>query len=445
MNMNQAELVQFDTATATRSERAQMACGQAKVLEEAGKFEDARLALNEFWQRIGERPRIEGLDRVVRAEVLLRVGTLSGWIGSARQIPGAQETAKDLITESSAIFDDLGMTEKVAETRVDLGICYWREGALDEARITFDDALQRLGNIESEQRLRALLNKALVEEVSSRSGEAVRILFDAEPLFEKSSNNSLKSKFHFEFATALKNLGLAERREDYIDRALMQYTAAGIYSEKTGHERAVAGIENNIGFLFSHLGRFQDAHEHIDRALAIASKLNDKGIQAEFEETRARALLAEGRFEQAEKFAGSAVKSWREGDEQSNLAAALTTLGTVLSRMGRYSDALARLNEAVELAGQAGDLEKGGIASLTIIEELTSVLSPVELRNYYKNAESALTHSHHPAVRIRLGECARSILSAETNGSALDREHRRSMQPRLKSRLKKRCFVTRVS
>jgi tetratricopeptide (TPR) repeat protein len=191
MKMNQVELLQHNAVTATSSERAWAACERAKELEEAGKFEDARSALNELWQRIGDRPNLDGLDGAISAEVLLRVGALSGWIGSARQIPGAQETAKDLISESSAIFEELGLTEKVAETRIDLGICYWREGALDEARITFDDALQRLGNLESEQRLRAILNKAIVEEVSSRSGEAVRILLESESFFERSSNHSL--------------------------------------------------------------------------------------------------------------------------------------------------------------------------------------------------------------------------------------------------------------
>ena len=417
MKMNQVELLQVEAVTATSSERARIACARAKELEEAGKFDEARSALSEFWQRIGDRPRVEGLAGAVRADVLLRIGALSGWIGSARQIPGAQEAAKDLISESSTIFEELGLTERVAETRVDLGICYWREGALDEARITFDDALQRLGNLESEQRLRALLNKAIVEEVSSRSREAVRILFESESLFEASSNHSLRAKFHLEFATVLKNLGLAERREDYIDRALMQYTAAGLHSEEAGNERALSMVENNLGFLFAHLERFEDAHEHLDRAFAVASKLNEKGTRAQIEDTRARALLAQGRIEQAEKVAGSAVKGFREGDEQSNLAAALTTHATVLARMGRHNDALARLNEAVGVAGQAGDLETGGLASLTIIEELAPVLSPAELRNYYKGAESALTHSQHAAVLIRLGECARSVLSVEAHDS----------------------------
>src|SRR5687767_8145422 len=228
MKMNQVDLLQQDVLINTTYERVLGACALAKELEEAGKFEDARLALSEFWQRIGDRPRLEGLEGAARGELLLRVGALSGWIGSARQIPGAQETAKDLISESSAIFERLGLAEKVAETRVDLGICYWREGALDEARITFDDALQRLGDLVSEQRLRAILNKAVVEESSTRPQEALRLLFEARSLFETSSNHSLKGKFHNVFATVLKNVGLARRSEDYIDRALMQYTAASL-------------------------------------------------------------------------------------------------------------------------------------------------------------------------------------------------------------------------
>ena len=417
MKMNQVELLQENAATTTSNERAREACARAKQLEEAGKFDAARLALDEFWQRIGDRPRTQGLDRVSRAELLLRVGTLSGWLGSARKIRGAQETAKDLISESSAIFEELGLTEKVAETRVDLAVCYWREGALDEARITFDDALQRLGNLESEQRLRALLNKAIVEEVSLRSRVACQILIESESLFEASSNRYLKAKFHLEFATVLKNLGLAERREDYIDRALMQYTAAGLHLKEVGHERGLMIVEGNLGLLFVHLGRFDDAHEHIDRALAVASRLNERGVHAQFEDSRAKALLGQGRLDQAEKVSRSAVKAFREGDEQSNLIMGLTTYATILARMGRRSDALARLNEAVGVASQAGDLENGGLASLTIIEELAPVLSASELRNYYHNAESALTHSEQFAVKVRLGECARSVLSVEANES----------------------------
>jgi tetratricopeptide (TPR) repeat protein len=411
MKINQMETQQIEVLTAVIEDGVLGRCAAAKELEEVGKFEEARQMLGELWGRIGDRPRIEGLDSKARAELLLRVGTLSGWLGSARQIPGAQEIAKDLISESSSIFHDLGLVEKVAEAHVDSGICYWREGALDEARITFDAALNCLGNLESEQRLRALLNKALVEQVSSRPQEALRLLGESEALFATSSNHALKGKFHNEFGTALKNVGLAERREDYIDRSLMQYTAASVELEQAGHERVLALVENNLGFLFAHLGRFEEAHQHLDRALSMATRLNDKGFRAQFEDTRARAFIAQGRPEQAARVARSAVKGFKEGDEQSNLAAALTTHATALAKLDRRRESLAMLNEAASVAGLAGDPEAKGIACITVIEELAPILSPGELQSYYDNAESALSHTQHAAIRFRLGECARTLLA----------------------------------
>jgi tetratricopeptide (TPR) repeat protein len=412
MSINQMEPQQIGVLTATIEAGVLERCAAAQELEEIGKFEEARQMLGELWGRIGDRPSVEGLDSQGRAELLLRVGTLSGWLGSARQIPGAQEIAKDLISESSAIFQDLGLIEKVAEAHVDSGICYWREGALDEARITFDAALQCLGDLKSEQRLRALLNKALVEQVSSRPREALRLLGESEELFATSRNHALKGKFHNEFGTALKNVGLAERREDYIDRSLMQYTAASVELEQAGHERVLALVENNLGFLFAHLGRFEEAHQHLDRALSVAGRLNDKGFRAQFEDTRARAFIAQGRPEQAARVARAAVKAFKEGDEQSNLAAALTTHATALAKLDRRRESLAMLNEAANVAGLAGDPEAKGIACITVIEELASILSTAELQHYYENAESALSHTQHAAIRFRLGACARTLLAA---------------------------------
>src|SRR5258706_15914725 len=70
-----------------------------------------------------------------------RMGALSGWLGSTHQAEGSQETAKNLITESIDIFAQLGQTQRVAEARGDLALCYWREGAFDEARINLENAL----------------------------------------------------------------------------------------------------------------------------------------------------------------------------------------------------------------------------------------------------------------------------------------------------------------
>ena len=415
MKINQLDSLAPEALTAPVNERALMLCARAKELQDAQKFEDARLVLGEFWLDVGDRPKLDGLAANVRGEMLLIVGTLSGWLGSTRQTPGAQEIAKDLISESATLFEELGLKEKIAEARVELGICYWRLGAIDEARITFDDALLQLGDLPSEQRLRAILNKALVEQVSSRPYEALRLLSESESLFAASSNHRLKGKFHGEFAILLKNIGLSGHSEEYLDRALMQFTAASVELEQIGQTRGLAIVENNLSMLFAQLERFEEAHEHLDRALLLAKKLNDKGGRAQIENSRAQVFLGQGCLEQAEQTAGSAVKFLRAGDQQSILADALTTQAVALARLQRTSEALAALNEAIGVAAQVGDPETEGLASLTVIEELATTVSISDLRNYYSRAESALRHTQNALVKARLGASARTVLNAETS------------------------------
>ncbi len=413
MELGRAIDIREDNVSSSLGERALLVCEEARRHADAGEFETARAVLGDFWETVGEQPRLEGLDERVKAEVLLRVGSLTGWIGSARQISGSQEIAKDLITQSDTIFEALGLIEKIVETRIDLATCYWREGAFDEARVTLNDALTRLGNLESEQRLRLLLNKAIVEKVSNRYEDALRLHREAAPLFDASSNDALKGKFHNEYAQVLKNIGLAERREAYIDQALIEFSAARLYFERAGHKRFLGRVENNEGFLFGRLGKFKEAHEHLDRARAIFVNLKDKGSVAEVDDTRARTFLREGRVAEADAVARGAVRILQDGDHRSLLVAVLTTQATGFARLGRSEEAFSELRRAIALAERAGDRDSAAVAALTIIEELDSYVPYPSLRQYYTKAESSLASSQDRGIQVRLGGCARRVLAAE--------------------------------
>lgn len=418
MNLATQLIQQIDNPTLSNDERAQLRCQLAKELEEAGDYETARHAMGELWQRVNERPKVDGLDKHAAAEVLLRAGILSGWIGSAHQIEGAQETAKDLISESVTIFEALRETEKVADARIDLAICYWREGSFDEARVTLQEVLSQLVSENREQKARALLNWAIVERATARHNDALRILTEAAPLFETISNHTLKGNFHNTFALVLRNLGATERRKDYIDRALIEYAAASFHFEQAGHTRYRARVENNLGFLFSTAGKFTEAREHLGRARRLFVSLKDKGSVAQVDDTRARAFLAEGRSVEAEKVARAAVRTLEAGDEQALLAEALTTQGTALARCGHRQQAQSQLQRAVEVASQAGDNEGAGVAALTLIEELGKSLGVEEMRATYERADQLLEHSQHPGILARLRLCARRVLEAERTREA---------------------------
>jgi two-component system chemotaxis response regulator CheY len=402
-------LHQIADPTRDCNERARLRCQLAKHLEERGDYEGARKAMGELWSRVGERPVLDEIDQATMAEVLLRVGVLTGWIGSVKQIDGSQEMAKNLISESMTIFEALHQPKRVAEAQMELGHCYWRVGSFDEARVWLKEALGSLDDRDGDLKAITLSRIATVEKVTRRLSDALRILTEAAPLFEASSNQTLKGRFHNEYAQVLRKLGEAEHRQDYIDRAFVEYAAASYHFEQAMHTRYHACVENNIGYLFLTIGKYPEAHEHLDRALALFTSLKDSVHTAQVDETRARVLLAEGRAQDAEKLVRSAVQTLDQGGEYSLLAEALTTHGVSLARLGRHQHARLTLQRAVEVAQQAGDLESAGRAALIIVEELGPHLAKQDLTATYERAAELLSASRNLTSHTRLSTCARRI------------------------------------
>ncbi|HJU55834.1 MAG TPA: tetratricopeptide repeat protein, partial [Pyrinomonadaceae bacterium] len=412
MNLSSKLLQQINNPALDFAGRARLRCQLAKELEDAGNYEAARAAMGELWQRIGDHPRLNGLDQYTVAKVLLRAGSLTGWIGSANQIEGAQEKAKNLISESVAIFEQLQETEKVAEAYIDLAICYWREGAFDEARVTLQEVLNRLADKDNEQKGRALLNSAIVEISANRFNDALHILTEAVPLFGENQNYMAKGRLHGQLALVLKKLGAIEQREDYIDRALVEYAAASYHFEQAGHTPYRAAVENNLGYLFFATGKLTEAHEHLDRAHLLFASLKDSVHTAQVDDTRARVLLSQKRNSEAEKISRAAVRILDKGDEQSLLAEALTTHGVAFARLGRYEESRLTLDRAMEVGAQAGDSEGAGVAALTIVEELGERLNVEEMTNLYGRADELLAKTQNSETLARLRSCARRILEA---------------------------------
>lgn len=392
--------------TLTYNERILVRCQLAKELEETGNYEAAREAMSDLWQRIGERPMLSGLDQATAAEVLLQVGIITGGIGKAKEIEGAQEIAKDLISESISIFEELKQTQRVAEARTNLAVCYLHQGGFDDARVVLHTALSEITEENKELKALALVRSASVEKLANRLNDALCLLNAATPLIEASSNHTLKGSFHNEFATVLENL----KRDDYIDRAFVEYTAASFHFEQARHTRYHAYVENNIAFLLFTLGKFSEAHDHLDRAQALFTNLKDSVHLAQVDETRARALLAEGHITDAERLVRRAVQTLEKSGEQSLFAEALTTHATALARMKRYQQAQLTLQQAAEVAQQAGDLQGAGQALLAMIEELGGRLNKDDLMSAYERAVELLGDSQHPGIAARLNKCSQKVL-----------------------------------
>lgn len=122
------------------NEQALSRCQIALELKDKGDYQGAQGVMRPLWSRVGERPDVAALHPSVAAEVLLCVGILTRWIGGRNEVKEANDTARDLLTESITYFESAGDAKKIAAARTELAYCYWRAGALDEARIMFSDA-----------------------------------------------------------------------------------------------------------------------------------------------------------------------------------------------------------------------------------------------------------------------------------------------------------------
>jgi CheY-like chemotaxis protein len=406
VNLTKDLLHQILDPKLSANERAHLRCELAKQLEQARNFEAAREAMGELWRGVGERPNLESLDQRTASEVLLRSGALTGYIGSTKQVAGSQEKAKDLISESMAIFESLGDAKKVAEAKTEIAVCYAREGQLDNARVMLSEAVSQLNEEDEDLNRRALLRSAIVEKLADRVSDALNMLTKAAPLFEASNNHTLVGSFHNEFGNVLRRFSEIENATDYIDRAVIEYTAASVHFELGGNTRYQACVENNLALLYLKTDRFAEAHEHLDRAQALFTRLNDPVHLAQVEDTRARVMLAEGAIAKAEKVARSAVRMLEKGDEPSLLTEALITHGITLIRLNQKEQAQATFEDAIAVSERAGDLESAGLATIRLVEEIGQELSDDELYVTLERARQLLKDNTNPASRDRLLECA---------------------------------------
>lgn len=336
--------------------RAELCCKLAREFENKGEYEEAREMLSGLWPRVDQRPRVKGLEPDTAAEVLMRAGVLTGWLGSN------QEQAKDFLSESLTIFESRKYKKKIAEAQTELALCYMRLSEYDNASDLLKLALSEL-TTDSELKAKAVLRLCIVKRHASPLNEALAFLTTTEPLFHKINNQTLKGCYHQTLADVLENLWDTEDPEDYLDRALIEYAAASHHFELAQHRYYLANVENNLGFLLYKVDQFEEAHEHLNRARRIFTCLKDQIALAAVDETRARVFLKEKRDTEAEKAARSSVRTLEKSDRPSLLAEALKRHGMALARLGHYSSALNAFRRAIDLS-QAADI------ALTAFQEL---------------------------------------------------------------------------
>jgi tetratricopeptide (TPR) repeat protein len=392
-------MAKLDTSHLPAKALALSLCERALELKDRGEFDAAREVMRPLWKQLGQRPDTEGLNPTTTAEVLLCAGILTSWIGGQNQIKEADEWARDLLTESMRLFEAEEDTTKVAQARTEIAYCYRRAGALDEARIWFTDALQKL-IVEGNARAYALLGLSVVEWSLTRYDEAFKILTDNANLFRRIDSHSLKGFYHNQLAMVLRSVAPAHKRDAYYELALREYEAAELEFRLARNTLFRADVNNNRGFLLYKLARFCEAHQYLQEARRLALLVRNKVVVAQIDDTRAQVLIAENKYNEAEAVARPAVASLRRSGHQGLLIDTLITHGVALARLGKSDKAEFNFREAIEIAHQMGVLSKAGVASLTMIEEIDH-LAPDAVAHAYQQAGEWLADCQSEALLLK--------------------------------------------
>lgn len=368
-----------------------------------------------FWKTFGERPSTAGLSPAMAAEVLLHVGILTRWIGSKNQIKESSQVASDLISESITYWENEKDIKKVAAARAELAYCYWREGALDNARVMFTEALQKL-TAEGNTRANALLGLSVVEWSASRYHDSMKVLTDNAYLFEKIRNHTTQGTYFNQLAMVLRSLATAEKRNDYFERAIKEYEKAD-QQFKLAHNTVFRGnVKNNVGYLLLKLGRFKAANNYLTEARRLAVNAKDKILVAQFDDSLAKLFIATKQLKEAEAAARRSINVLDKSGHSNTLADSLITYGIVLARMHKTDQAQFNFQRAIELAHNAGALSTAGIAALTMIEEIDHL--PAEtLSHAYEQAGEWLSTCQSQELWFRFKVAGKKVVRGLRKGS----------------------------
>lgn len=211
-------------------------------------------------------------------------------------------------------------------TTKDIAVSFWRGGSYDEARTVIREALSRKDELSGQEIVSLHLIAALVEQSAGDQERSIEVLLEVAPLIEVCEDLALKGKCHVALAYSY-------RRTDMRDDAIEALTAASVYHELAGERQLQMEVENNLGNLLADAERYDDAHEHIDKALTLCS---DPYAVAQCQESKAAAYLKEGRPYEALSLAMQSVEALRKSGRPQPLRESLRTLAKTCDMLEKH-------------------------------------------------------------------------------------------------------------
>ena len=391
----------------TSNEQIQVYCAVVREQIDVGNYAAGCKILRPWWS-FGTWPNLEGLNQQSCADLLFTTGKLAGFVASSTELQRGQRHGEELLHGSVALFEQLGLKHRASEARIELALCYHRQGLFDLARSTLNQVLRDLSDESLELRSLALMRLGSLERHAGRLKDAIRRIIEATH-FAELFGPWATARCHLELASVYKDLAVAEDVTSYFDEAGRLYSKALYEFEAIGHHRYVAIVENNMGLLSLSLGNYKESEEHLLRSRSLLHGFSDSLRMAQLDETLARLYIRTEQFVMAQKVIERAVKIFELADNEVLLAEGLTTKGILAVKLGRYNDAKKSFEAAHKISERCGDREGAGLAMLIMSEEIGDHLELVEWIEISKRLKQLLANTQQTSLKSRALKCLARI------------------------------------
>jgi tetratricopeptide (TPR) repeat protein len=325
------------------SEKIYEVVENTKNLELTGQYHEAVELLSPYWQDLNEFPNTSGLNADEQAEILLRCGSLAGFIGSCNQIRHSQEKAKDFLTNAREIFLALENDIKVAECETYLASTDLRLGSVDEAKIWLNHAFEHDISRFSETRFHSHIIEFLVLLAEKNYNELVEKCEQLEPHFRAKASLYLQGDFNTNYALGLMRIG--EKK-----KAFERFELSKHFLQKIGHKLYEALVENNLAVFYQNEKMFFEAHQSAKNSIALFRTIGERNREGYAIDTRSQIYIAEGKYAEALECSNQAVKLLESGENYCFLANALQTKSHIEFYLKQYSASLDTLIASVNIA-----------------------------------------------------------------------------------------------
>jgi tetratricopeptide (TPR) repeat protein len=349
-----------------------------KLIEDARNAElcrdisEYRRILNAVWGNLDDEPALGGLDALLQAEILRCCGFFLSYYGHSRNLRNYQERGRNFLTNAIEMFDKENLPDKAAEAKVILALCYWYEGATNECELILAETEKEYADNQLHPvRFQIAVNRMASHYRRSEYEQALSIIEQISIPIELCKDIRLKTLFHTQ-------AGIIYQILQQPEKAIFHTSEAIKNAQRNGNIRYTASCLNNLGNVYKDIGKFDDAHQCIDRAYKTYIELEEIGWAANVLDTKAQVYLAENKLASALTKIDEALTILRKGEDFAGLIEALSTKCKILLKLDKVSEFILLLLELTEVA----KMQLGEVTAKKYADEFAKLLYPLDNTSY---------------------------------------------------------------